>query len=544
MLTLNETFFPYFLYAETHFRFFSFFPSILFKREPEVIFDVPYRIDPDVDLPVLLIINDLRRFHAEPEDVAITVTKPYEGTNIFKFYKLQEYEINHPFRNNQRVFIFPVPKSQLPFGQLLINAKVRLKKKRNKMFIVFNDNLNTSTKYGLSCFRSSSSLPGAGLCLYGDLHVHSQFSQSHVEFGPPIEVIDIMAKSCGLSFIAITDHSYDLACDVDNYLIEDKTGKRWKSQNEILARDSGFNSIMIQGEEISCKNKDGATVHLGALGISEFIPGSTDGARRKLYFKNQLTIKQAVDEIQKQGGIAFAAHPGSRAGLLERLLLHRGNWRIDDLKEAINGIQGFNSGFDRSWERSKLLWINLLQQGYRIPIFAGNDAHGDFCRYRSIKTPFLSIYEDNQRFMGYGKTGIYGTAVNSKEVIKLLKQGITFITTGPYISINYSQKPDDYSIASFPDRPTPSELYLYSVSTNEFGYIKKIVLFFGEVNSNNKYEKKIFEKSFKEKVLEVCIPFSTAELQKGGYVRAEAETALDSGKNYYAFTSCCWIEKN
>jgi len=33
-----------FLYPETHFRFFKFFPSLLFKKTPEIVFDAPRRI--------------------------------------------------------------------------------------------------------------------------------------------------------------------------------------------------------------------------------------------------------------------------------------------------------------------------------------------------------------------------------------------------------------------------------------------------------------------------------------------------------------------
>ena len=50
------------------------------------------------------------------------------------------------------------------------------------------------------------------------MHVHSQYSQSHVEFGPPLKVIDEMANACGLDFTAVTDHSYDLSCAMDDYL--------------------------------------------------------------------------------------------------------------------------------------------------------------------------------------------------------------------------------------------------------------------------------------------------------------------------------------
>lgn len=528
------------LYAEIHYRFFPFFPSLLYKREPEVLIDVPYRIGPGEDLPVLLIINDLERFFVEPEQIAVTVSKQCECTTLHRFSDMAQYEIEHPFKRFQRAFIFPLPKNDLPSGKLFINGKVTLKNKKRR-WTVFNDNLNTSSKHAFICFRSDNSLPGSNLCLYGDLHVHSQFSQSHVEFGPPLEVIDRMAKSCGLSFVGITDHSYDLACRNDNYLIEDQLLERWNYQRDMLAEQSRFSTIMLQGEEISCQNRSGATVHLGALGISKFIPGSKDGARRSLHFKRQLTIRKAINEIHRQGGIAFAAHPGSRSGLLQRLFLHRGEWSGEDLKEPIDGIQVFNNGLNKSWLRSKALWIDMLRQGYRVPLFAGNDAHGDFSRYRAVKHPFFSIYENFHRFMGYGKTGIYGKAAAAKEIIQRLRQGSTFITTGPYISINYSQEPNDFSISSTPPQTLPGSLFVYAVSTPEFGALEKISLYSGSPG-NKTSEKKIFVTVLKQKGYEIQIPFAAAHCNQGEYFRAEVETALDDGSRHYAFTSCCFIK--
>ena len=541
ILSINEMYLPFlYLYAEIHYRFFPFLPSLLFKREPEVLFDIPNRIGPGDDLPVLLIINDLGRFPAEPEQVTISVSNPLQGTTLHRFSKLIQYEIDLPFKRFQQAFIFPVPKSELPFGKLYINAKVTLKNQR-RMWTVLNDNLNTSSKHAFGCFRSDNSLPGSDLCLYGDIHVHSQFSQSHVEFGPPLEVIDRMAKSCGLSFIGITDHSYDLACKIDNYLIEDQLLERWKLQKKILADQSRFQTIMLQGEEISCQNNQGATVHLGALGTSEFIPGSRDGARRKLYFKQQLTIKQAINEIHRQGGIAFASHPGSQASLLKRLFLHRGEWSTRDLCVPIDGIQAFNNGLNKSWTKGKELWINILRQGHRVPLFAGNDAHGDFSRYRAVEKPFFRIHENFQRFMGYGKTGIYGKATTSKGILQLLKQGSTFITTGPYLSINYSKNPTDFLISNAPSQKPINTIYINALSTPEFGRLEKITLYSGSFHGE-KHEENILVSILKEKSYAVQIPFDTVNLLPGNYLRAEVATILEDGERRIAFTSCCFIK--
>ncbi|MBN1576019.1 MAG: PHP domain-containing protein [Chitinispirillaceae bacterium] len=541
MLSPNEINLPLLLlYAEIHYRFFPFFPSLLFKREPEVLFDVPYRVGPGEDLPILLIINDLVRFHAEPQQVAVTVSQPSTGTKVYHFSDLKQYEVDHPFKKLQRAFILPVAKRELPIGQLFINATVTLKNEKKK-WMVFNDNLNTSSKRAFSCYCADNPLPGKELCSYGDIHVHSQFSQSHVEFGPPLAVIDRIAKSCGLSFVGITDHSYDLSCLMDNYLNEDQSLERWNQQKEELSDTLNFSTIMIQGEEISCQNLMGSTVHLGALGISDFIPGSRDGARKRLHFKQQLTIKQAVNEIHRQGGFAFAAHPVSRSGLLQRLFLHRGAWSEEDFHEQIDGIQAFNNGINQSWVRGKKLWLKLLQQGNRIPLLAGNDAHGDFNRYRAIKRPFLSINEDFQRFMGYGKTGIYGKCTNAAEVLNYLYKGSIFITTGPYISIDYSKNPKNFSISSAPSRLPGNNLYIHAISTPEFGALGKISLFTGSTQKGIN-ERIFYVTNIKETIYELQIPVETKFLSTGEYLRAEVETILKNRIRHHAYTNCYFFD--
>ena len=225
------------LYAETHFRFFKLFPSFLFARQPEVIFDAPGRLDPGEDLPILLIANDLHRFPAEFADCAIAVSWPHATPKRFDFPDIAEFELEQPFRSSMRAFILRIPRSALPSGLIYITCRITVKC-GNKKHVVINDNLRTSGKFSFVCFVADHHLPGSEFCSYGDLHVHSQYSQSHVEFGPPLAVIDAMAQASGLSFVALTDHSYDLACSMEDYLVPDPDINRWRTfQNELAERE-------------------------------------------------------------------------------------------------------------------------------------------------------------------------------------------------------------------------------------------------------------------------------------------------------------------
>ena len=298
------------LYAETHFRFFNWFPSFLFTRQPEVVFDAPRRLEPGRDLPVVLIVNDLLRFPAELSGCAVAVSQENFGTKRFDFGVLKDYELLHPLGANLRAFILPVPRNELPAGRVFINACVTISRANGKRYTVLNDNLRTSTKIAFSCTVAGSRLPGIGYCSYGDAHVHSNYSQSHVEFGPPLAAIDAVAHASGLSFVAITDHSYDLACSTLDYLVTDPARTKWRLFQEEIADSGNFKTLLVPGEEVSCLNEKREVVHLCGAAIKNYLPGTLDGARKGRRSQQQLSLKDSVIQVHRQGGIAFAAHPG------------------------------------------------------------------------------------------------------------------------------------------------------------------------------------------------------------------------------------------
>ena len=532
----NLTFPLLMAYAEIHFRFFPLFPSLLFKREPEIIFDIPGRLDPDKDLPIILILNDVQRFPTTILDVAVTVSARSMQPRLFNFKNLQDYELDHSFQNQLRAFVFVVPRHELPEEDVSVNATLSIRKGRARK-IILNDNLFSSSKLPFTCRISSNSLPGKDLCVYGDLHNHSVYSQSHVEYGPPLDIYDLMADTSGLSFLAITDHSYDLACKKENYLVQDQLLMKWKTFGEEFKKN--YKTTMIQGEEISCLNSKDNVVHLCGIGIHDFIPGTLDGARKDRRYFQQLTISQAVEEIHKQGGVAFAAHPGSLAGLLQNLFLHRGEWSREDMGDNLDGVQALNSGYNKSWERGKLLWINMLQRGLRVPVLAGNDAHGDFNRYRAISVPFLRIYEGFQRFMGYGKTGIYGQNKSANEILNRIRNGSTFVSTGPYVSINYNLSPQSSAISTRDIAHSTKELYIHALSNAEFGHIEKVTLIAGKMGS--KEEKTIFVRRCPQTTYEVNEMFPLNEIEKPCYIRAEVESRKETDV-FKAYSSACWLK--
>ncbi|MDR3012998.1 MAG: CehA/McbA family metallohydrolase [Chitinispirillales bacterium] len=542
---MTELLLPAALYAETHFRFFGWSPSALFRREPEIVFDLPRRITREADLPIVLMVNDAHLYPICIESVQVTISL---GPLLFEFDQsaIQKSEIDHLQRKQLQAYILTVPRSELPpsGGEVFVNACLRYRRikngtPQNKIYTVLNDNLITSTKFAFRCFIANDDYPGSDFCTFGDVHCHSIFSRSHVEWGPPLEVIDRMAAASGLSFVAVTDHSYDLACDPDNYLRQDKNLRLWKLYKSCIDNYKGT-TVLMPGEEISVLNSRKKAVHLCGLGLSEYIPGTLDGARRNIRGDRQLTIDEAIDEIERQGGVSFAAHPGVKAGFMQRIFLRRGMWGADDLCGKLGGIQAANGDFYESWKRGKNLWISMIQKGRRIPILGGSDAHGDFNRYRAIGIPFLQIHEAADRYMGFARTGIYGEKMSDAAgIISKIRDAATFVTNGPFVSICDSRRPE-ISLIGSKTIADKTNLCARAISTKEFGALGAIGVF---MMTGTAGEKLIINEKLPPDTYDATIPIPTDALSEGNsYLRVEAYGRTPRDLVTTAATSACFVE--
>ncbi len=311
---------------------------------------------------------------------------------------------------------------------------------------------------------------------------------------------------------------------MENYLVPDPGCMRWQVFQKELADRKKFATMLIPGEEISCLNDKKEVVHLCGLGMRDFLPGTLDGARKNRQKDPQLTLPEAINAIHEQNGIASAAHPGVRPGFLQRMFLFRGEWSGKDLYQDIDAMQIMNNGFSPSWHRGKALWITMLRQGYKVPLLAGNDAHGDFNRYRAIAVPFLSIGENPGRYMGFGKTGVYGRRDSISSIADGIKNGATFVTTGPFAALSLSVSPADSIITKQQLPADLAALYVHAISTPEFGAVRNITVYAGL--RGNPAEKTIFSRNYTTIEYQRCEKTELASLPaKPSYVRAEVSCA-------------------
>jgi hypothetical protein len=187
-----------FLYAETHYRFKYFF-SWLKIAEPEIIADIPSRIEKSKDLPVLLIVKDSDKYNTEIIDI-----KVYKNDEEL-FSEEINLTLNQPYFDK----IIFVDISHVDIGKQFIDVEIKYRIK-NKIKICRNDNHRGTKHKPLPVFVSDNPLPKFDNCLFGETHSHTNYTSDQLEFGASINSTSVLAEAMGLNFFCATDHSYDL----------------------------------------------------------------------------------------------------------------------------------------------------------------------------------------------------------------------------------------------------------------------------------------------------------------------------------------------
>lgn len=557
---------PFLLYAETHYRFRYFF-SYLRKKEPEVIADAPHRVEPGKPVPLLILSKDAHRYPCRLSQIHVTVK---QGDVVLLEKKLLKepqvlsrklwwhvYYLAIP-----KIVGRPAPARLLGFerasgrlrrahkaggeafpsttkGWISIDVEMTLEQKGKKK-IYRNDNHRTSSHRPLQVFLASDPLPGFKGLYFGDAHTHSDYTDDQVEFGSPLKASVELSKSMGLSFFCVTDHSYDLDDKVDDYLTNDPALPKWQSlqreASKINASESRFKIVV--GEEVSCRNSSGSNVHLLVLGSEKYLAGSGDSAERWFRTRSEHSIEEIVAHRK---AVTFAAHPKETVSFLERLLLGRGRWTGKDLRtERLSGMQILNGEYGTGFGEGYEAWIAALLRGERPVLLGGNDAHGNFNRFRQIGIPFFRIREKKSQIFGKMRTGVFVNGpLTQSSILDALRSGRSIVTGGPVAKVTVRGNRTYAGIgAEFAGKEALFEID--ALSTAEFGTLTEVTCFLGEIGKRREsvlYKKKEnlgfqFKESF------------GFEIVRPTYVRFEVRSAGEKGlesEGHFCLTNPIWI---
>ena len=520
------------LYAELHFRF-KWTGSRYFQKEPEILADLPIRIEPKSDIPILLIIKDSHLF---------PITLKYVEIVIYKSNKIIQ---SHTFQYNTQMDLnwwddTLIIDSEGISGNIEINVEFMYNiNGKDKKCTIHNYPLCSHNK--LKTCISKYPYPNDGNVLYGDIHYHSNLTEDMVEFGAPLKATLTMAESLGLDFFCNTDHSYDLDDLPGSWTETDPTLEKWnKSRREIETINNGNpgKSFIIPSEELSLHNQDGRNIHALILNHSNFLPGSGDGAEKPFNFHADYNTKTVHDSLDNES-LCIAAHPFNPVPIVQWFFVKRGKWQLEDiLEDNIAGIQIVNGALDEGFYKGLKIWMKLLLDGYHKFIYAGNDAHGNFNIYRQIKTPMFSLYEKKEQLFGEFRTGVhingYNRDINS--VITSMKNGNCFVTNGPFINITFQNNGLIYEMGS-----TVSSNYgiitVSIISTPEFGMIKKMTIIKGVIGEKKEIDYFTIMNSREYKLIKDFEIKSDSNC----YFRFEVELDSNNEKRIFAMSNPIWL---
>ncbi len=515
-----EGFLPLFIfsYAEIHYHLKFLFPKY-FLKEPEIIADVPIRIIKSIShkLPVLIIIKDSHLFPVKLFLVEVTITgRKNKLTKKFSF----DIELSKKYYSK----ILEVDVSGFDTEQFLqVSVEIKYEINGKKKTIV-NDNYPGILKKPFKCFFAENKLPLPDFWFAGEPHYHSNYTSDQVEFGADIASTVKLAKNMGLSWLFITDHSYDLDDSENSYIKNDPDLPKWKAmKNDVQQLDSNEFRV-IAGEEVSIGNSKGKNVHLLAIDHNEFIEGWGDSA--EIWFKNkpQRSLKEIKELITlKDNSLFIAAHPAEKIPFLQKLTLRRGYWSIKDYQNSgIRFLQIINNNNLPEIQQAIEYWKSLLLDGYRFFILAGNDAHGNFNVMRQIKIPFLKLFASQKQVFGKFFTLFHYNENNPTEG---LRSGKIVVSNGPFINFFLLNGTKKFHVGMTVTYRKIKIVYETRTS-NEFGKIINADLFIGDIELK------------KEKKITNIKNNSEIELPLKGYVRMSMTTE----NNGLVFTNPVWVE--
>jgi len=461
-------------YAETHYRFRALPVSRYYRHMPEIIADLPRRLEPGHDLPILIIVKDAHRFPIKLHEVNIRWRDSNLGSARFPI----DMDVDIPYWSQ----LVTIPAESLPSRELGLDIVIRASQ-NDREFLVTNHNFPGIPNHHLTVNLSEHPLPKLPGWAVGDLHVHTRYTDDQVEFGAPIDATAHVSRSMGHDFFAATDHSYDLDDTWESYLRNDPDLGKYKAFVEEINRwnrDHTGSFQIIPGEEVSAGNSRKKNVHLLILGAGDLIPGTGDSAEFWFRTKPDLSITEIVERIEPHR-VAFAAHPDYQFPLLERLLLHRDTWHQEDFDApGLTGIQVVRGHSTLPFQAGVTLWIKLLLTGHRLSLATGSDAHGDFNHFSQIKTPMIKLEIARHSLFGDELTLIPASKpISALSLVTEIGKRHTAITTGPGIDFRLPGDQGDYYLPGETCNGGADHAVIQAASSPEFGTISHVMIWAG-----------------------------------------------------------------
>ena len=521
------------LYPEVHYRFRYFKHSKYYMEEPEIFIDMPYKTVGS-RLPVYLMIKDADLFPVLLRSVKLQFV--FEDNSVFSKTFLIDEKIDQKMYYKEFEFFFDDKK-----GFVSVTADIHTFINKGFRQIINDNFFNIHSVFEVFLADNEELFENH---IQGDLHYHSEFTSDQVEFGAPVMATKSCAAALGLDFFALTDHSYDLDDEKDDYLKNDPELNKFYEMKKACAECSDSEVTIIPGEEVTVRNAKGRNVHLNIYD-DEYFHGSGDSAEKWFKTRSENSIPDVTEKI-KGTSLAIAAHPFNKIPKLEYFLVRRGMWSSQDiLDNNITHLQILNGEYDENFFTGLQNWVKFLLKGEKIFISAGNDAHGNFNVFRQVKMPMFELISENKQIFGKCRTVVYSHSKEKESIISAIKTGNMYITNGPHFLLSVRDGENVYDQGStFQAVSGKLDAELFINSSDYSGFIKAIVMFRGFLGSND--EKIIWNQEIVEDVNTINERISIPVEKMDHYIRLEIFTSANhSGKvlQHRAYSNPIWIKK-
>lgn len=357
-----------------------------------------------------------------------------------------------------------------------------------KVEVNFQLNKKLNAKSKVVSVEYQSSLPNMPNWYAGDGHMHTDWSDG---VDPP-QVMAAEAKWKGLSWIAITDHDYDLAIYHGGSL-------GWNTEKaECEAAEALLNIPVMLGEELGLSLTRLAKGHYLAYDNPSYVDWST----RQLLWGTPFWVspQDIINEVNNAGGFGIIAHPYAGGAL---------GW--DDWTAAgYTGLEVMNGGNPPSHRTSTQWDENILMRSSWVG--SGNsDAHS---------------YVD----VGRGRTYCYIEETATKDSIsQALREGRCVATNGSLVAFQVDGAKIGDTKELLPGNN--ATLNISWTSTPEFGNVKKIW-----VIQNDKIVDRIVTDSISGSIT------NSYPVSGPGYFRVFVKSINDSNKSFYAYTNPIFVK--
>jgi hypothetical protein len=421
-----------FAYAEMHYQIIPGFFSRYFKSEPEIIIDAPWRLEPHKSLPILLYLKDAHRFPLYLHDLNIELQSSRFSKTIH--FEIDEFVVAKFWHKLLYIDASGIDRHQ----RVSLTPHLSYRKKRKERILEGVDNTGHGP-LSLTCYLADQPLRISPNSATLDLHVHSNYTEDQIEFGPPLKAMSVFAEAIGLSAIGVTDHSYDLDDSPSSYLQPDKTEQKWRYFLRDVASFNKNRTIFYGGQETSVASAKKRNIHLQVFDSAQLLSGSGDSGEKWFCFMASPRMLETLNGSDSES-LFVPSHIGEKPALYERLLINRGHYESKDLRhEKIKHVQILNGSNQAEFNTAKKMWIRLLEKNPEILPLAGSDSHGHFNFNRQVRIPHWSIRHTRTNLLGSAFTVVMRDKVLEKplsdNLADLLANGFVYISTGPFIEL-------------------------------------------------------------------------------------------------------------